>query len=287
MKSVEAKSLASFTDSTTGVVNRAKHSDFLVAFRDCVEQKTPTDFKNKLQLFRQTYHKYGDLLAFLDREWLPYAEYFCRYSTNQFLNCGENTTSPIEGLHAQLKSYLVTSKIPVNDTFQRIVHYIDQQQILVRKRIDDEKLSRPVSLAHNFVFKDCLGTVASRALFHVRDEIDLLSKGTRFVCDHIIRTTHDIPCDCELKPFTNKLVSIDPSLFGPIWWLNPTEYPRQQSNPPDSHTTVPHVGEPQRREDMAKEQKTKGASTKAAETKEMRAIRLALKMKADKREREE
>ncbi|KAK9676088.1 hypothetical protein RND81_11G052900 [Saponaria officinalis] len=136
--------------------------------------------------------KWPAMVEYIENTWLIYGEKFLRLYTNTSTHYGNTSTSRVEAAHAVLKEWLHSAHISVDTVWTRFHALMEGQQVEIKKALEDSRSK---------------GKVSMYALGLMSAEFDRGTKvGDRLDerCDHAMKTTHGLPCACDLHRLTTR-----------------------------------------------------------------------------------
>ncbi|KAK9676175.1 hypothetical protein RND81_11G059500 [Saponaria officinalis] len=138
--------------------------------------------------------KWPSMVDYIQRTWLIYREKFLKLYTNTITHYGNTSTSRVESTHAVLKEWLHSAGLSVDTIWTRFYALMEGQHVEIRKVLED---SRSKSRKDKFgrLFNLLKGNVSIGMELGYR-----LDEG----CIHAMRTTHGLPCACDLHRLSTR-----------------------------------------------------------------------------------
>ncbi|XP_074277343.1 protein FAR1-RELATED SEQUENCE 5-like [Silene latifolia] len=132
------------------------------------------------------------------RAWQCFQRKFVLYYTNEVLHFGNTATSRVESAHSLLKAWLKSKHLTLDSMWSRIHGMLESQHSKIKKELEDE-MSKPRRTSRTFSLLQ--GNVSTKAIELMEKELTRglgLGIGVDDRCRHVIRTTHGLPCACNL-----------------------------------------------------------------------------------------
>ncbi|KAK9714732.1 hypothetical protein RND81_06G115600 [Saponaria officinalis] len=150
--------------------------------------------------------KWPSMVDYIQRTWLIHREKFLKLYTNTITHYGNTSTSRVESAHAVLKEWLHSAGLSVDTIWTHFHALIEGQHVQIRKALED---SRSKSRKDKFgrLFNLLKGNVSTYALGLMGLEFD---RGTELGyrldegCGPAVRTTHGLPCACDLHRLSTR-----------------------------------------------------------------------------------
>ncbi|XP_050233242.1 PKS-NRPS hybrid synthetase cheA-like [Mercurialis annua] len=159
------------------------------------------------------------LIQYIEGTWLVHREKFVSYWTNLVLHFGNTTTCRVESAHTQLKQLLNSSTGTLDTVWTKVDKVIESQLIDIRKTLEDSRRTIGIH-RRGFPFDKLSCRVSHYCL-------DLISKELRRMrglstdvydrCGCVLRSTHQIPCACELRAMVDSGNPISLDSMYPFW----------------------------------------------------------------------
>ncbi|KAK9735247.1 hypothetical protein RND81_04G193500 [Saponaria officinalis] len=150
--------------------------------------------------------KWPAMVEYIENIWLIYGEKFLRLYTNTSTHYGNTSTSRVEAAHAVLKEWLHSAHI-LGDTVWTRFHALMEGQHVERKKALEDSRSKGKKDKYGRLFNLLKEKVSMYALGLMSAEFDRGTKvGDRLDerCDHVMRTTHGLPCACDPHRLTTR-----------------------------------------------------------------------------------
>ncbi|XP_027906868.1 PKS-NRPS hybrid synthetase CHGG_01239-like isoform X1 [Vigna unguiculata] len=168
-----------------------------------VNSSNEREYMQRLALFEKVCSGFSNFSEYVKNMWLiPYKEKFVTSWTNQVMHLGNTTTNRVEETNCKLKNLLQDSKEDMCSYWDAMNDMITLQHTEIKSSF--EKSINVVDHMHNTpLYIKLQGLVSRSALSHIADEYDRVRDvGTdSSKCCCIVRTTHCLPCACELAKY--------------------------------------------------------------------------------------
>ncbi|XP_065866533.1 uncharacterized protein [Euphorbia lathyris] len=145
--------------------------------------------------------RFKGVISYVKETWLVHKEKFVVAWTKEFLHFGNTTTCRVESEHASLKQWLNTATGSLDTVWQKVHKQIESQATNIRYMLEQSRLRQSVTFTgrplSQLVFK-----VSHYCLQLLNQELERmrgLSHEVYVRCGCVLRTSHKIPCACELK----------------------------------------------------------------------------------------
>jgi hypothetical protein len=211
-----------------------KWAAFLKDWASLLNAGTEAEYTSRLTQFR-THTKVAT--AYVEATWLKWKEKLIRYWVDKNLHFGVRVTSPIEGCHAVLKSYLKVSTGDLKGVFDRLQLFWPTQQ----RNIRDASAQEQNKVKHRLnkpYFHLVQGLIYDRALYLILCECAKLHKAKEQAssrvqreanradlgpCTCTVKTSMGIPCFHTVFERLNGNGHILPEDIHPFWWYKRPE----------------------------------------------------------------
>ncbi|XP_074283968.1 uncharacterized protein LOC141608522 [Silene latifolia] len=160
-----------------------------------INSVTEESFQRAWQCFQRKWPKMED---YVRATWGQHAGKFVLCYTNEFLHFGNTTTSRVESAHSLLKAWLKSKHLTLDSMWSRIHGMLESQHSKIKKELEDE-MSKPRRTSRTFSLLQ--GNVSTKAIELMEKELARglgLGIGLNDRCRHVMRTTHGLPCACNL-----------------------------------------------------------------------------------------
>ncbi|XP_050207737.1 PKS-NRPS hybrid synthetase cheA-like [Mercurialis annua] len=183
------------------------------SWKKLIKAQTEEQYVAALTTVKMRTRAFPAVMQYLDRTWLGHKEKFVSCWTNKVLHFGNTTTCRVESAHAQLKQWLNSSTGALDTVWTKVDCVIQSQLTDIRKTLEGSRQTigvhrrgYPYDHVSYKVSHYCLDLVA-KELRRMRE----LSCDVLVRCGCVLRTTHQIPCACELKAVIDAgvLISLD------------------------------------------------------------------------------
>ncbi|KAK9670273.1 hypothetical protein RND81_13G190700 [Saponaria officinalis] len=150
--------------------------------------------------------KWPSMVEYVERKWLIHREKFLRLYTNTSTHYGNTSTSRVESAHTVLKEWLHSTGISVDTIWTRFHALMEAQHVDIKKALEDSR-SKGKKDKYGRLFNLLKGKVSMYALGLMSAEFD---RGTELGerlderCGHTMRTTHGLPCACDLHRLSTR-----------------------------------------------------------------------------------
>ncbi|XP_074318244.1 uncharacterized protein LOC141655044 [Silene latifolia] len=197
-KAVNAKALTTFkTESMRKfVISNDEDGWFRV-----INSVTEESFQRAWQCFQR---KWPQMEDYVRTTWGQHAGKFVLCYTNEVLHFGNTATSRVESAHSLLKAWLKSKHLTLDSMWSRIHGMLESQHSKIKKELEDE-MSKPRRTTRTFSLLQ--GNVSTKAIELMEKELTRglgLGIGLNDRCRHVMRTTHGLPCACNLVSLHGK-----------------------------------------------------------------------------------
>ncbi|KAL2323773.1 hypothetical protein Fmac_028152 [Flemingia macrophylla] len=183
---------------------KEKQDLVLDAWDNVMNSPNEGEYMQHLTLFEKVCLDFPVFGDYVKNTWLiPHKEKFVTAWTNQVMHLGNTTTNRVEATHCRLKKLLQDEKEDMCSYWDAMNKMITLQHAEIK--VSFEKSINVVEHRHNTSFYiKLVGFVSRSALGHITDEYDRVKIVgiDSFICGCTIRTTHGLPCACELGRYT-------------------------------------------------------------------------------------
>ncbi|XP_073226861.1 protein FAR-RED IMPAIRED RESPONSE 1-like [Cicer arietinum] len=181
-------------------VKKDRQEEVMDLWKKIVYSSSVEEYDHHLQHFELVC---ADIILFVDYvkdSWLtPYKERFVNVWTNRVMHLGNTTSNRVESAHWRLKNMLQTSLGDLCKSWDAVNMMLKNQICIIQYSF--QKTSKDVEHGCNSSFFQSLHHCVSRKCFKKIDKQLQRVKivGTdKTICGCSIRTTHGLPCACEL-----------------------------------------------------------------------------------------
>ncbi|KAK9698733.1 hypothetical protein RND81_08G127400 [Saponaria officinalis] len=150
--------------------------------------------------------KWPSMVEYIERTWLVHREKFLRLYTNTSTHYGNTSTSRVESAHSVLKEWLHSAGLSVDTIWTRYHALMEGQHVEIRKALQDSR-SKGKKDKYGRLLNLLKGKLSMYALGLMSAEFD---RGTELGdrlderCGHAMRTTHGLPCACDLHRLSTR-----------------------------------------------------------------------------------
>ncbi|WCJ38427.1 hypothetical protein M5689_019488 [Euphorbia peplus] len=194
-------------DVVAHVIKRCKQTEnFAASFKSgrwkkIIHAPTIEDYNYEVNSMKEVYAKnLSHIVQYLETTWLVHKEKFVDAWTNNLLHFGNKTTCRVEAAHASLKDWLYTSTGALDSLWSKVHKKLGSEHTEIRRTLEEARRFRPIdplgaplTYLNGHVTHYCIGLLS--------DELRSMKKMGREShdrCDHVLRTTHGLPCACEM-----------------------------------------------------------------------------------------
>ncbi|XP_020216699.1 PKS-NRPS hybrid synthetase CHGG_01239 [Cajanus cajan] len=174
------------------------------AWDDVVNSSNEDQYVQRLTLFEKVCSNFPIFNDYVRDSWLiPHKEKFVTAWTNKVMHLGNTTTNRVEAAHWRLKMFLQHSRGNMCNCWDAMNNMITLQHTEIKSSF--EKSINVVEHRHNNSFYIKLrGFVSRNALSHIAYQYDRVKTIgiDSSICGCTIRTTHGLPCACELARYS-------------------------------------------------------------------------------------
>ncbi|XP_050207574.1 uncharacterized protein LOC126656996 [Mercurialis annua] len=189
------------------------------SWKKLIKAQTEEQYVAALTTVKMRTRAFPAVIQYLNRTWLGHKEKFVSCWTNKVLHFGNTTTCRVESAHAQLKQWLNSSTGALDTVWTKVDCVIQSQLTDIRKTLEGSRQTigvhrrgYPYDHVSYKVSHYCLDLVA-KELRRMRE----LSCDVLVRCGCVLRTTHQIPCACELKAVIDAGVPISLDNIHSFW----------------------------------------------------------------------
>ncbi|XP_074305738.1 uncharacterized protein LOC141640957 [Silene latifolia] len=191
-KTINAKALTSFRTESMRKHVIANEEDGWIKVINAVTEES---FQRAWQCFCR---KWPIMSDYIRTAWGQHAGKFVLCYTNEVLHFGNTATSRVESAHSLLKAWLKSKHLTLDSMWSRIHDMLESQHSKIKKELEDE-MSKPRRTSRTFSLLQ--GNVSTKSIELMEKELTRglgLGIGVDDRCRHVIRTTHGLPCACNL-----------------------------------------------------------------------------------------
>ncbi|XP_074306544.1 uncharacterized protein LOC141641795 [Silene latifolia] len=166
-----------------------------------INSTTEESFQRAWQCFQR---KWPQMEDYVRTTWGQHAGKFVLCYTNEVLHFGNTATSRVESAHSLLKAWLKSKHLTLDSMWSRIHGMLESQHSKIKKELEDE-MSKPRRTSRTFSLLQ--GNVSTKAIELMEKELTRglgLGIGLNDRCRHVMRTTHGLPCACNLVSLHGK-----------------------------------------------------------------------------------
>ncbi|CAI9102761.1 OLC1v1001081C1 [Oldenlandia corymbosa var. corymbosa] len=127
------------------------------------------------------------------------------------------TTCRVESAHKALKNWIDSPTDAIDTIWGKAHNEIEVQLIEIRRTLEESRNKNGIPY-RGYPFYHLNSVVSHHYLQKLHKKYEEMQiKGNNFVCDHKLRSTHDIPCGCEMKITVDAGPAIQVSDLNPFW----------------------------------------------------------------------
>ncbi|XP_050217461.2 uncharacterized protein LOC126669499 [Mercurialis annua] len=201
-----------------------KNQEFAEIFKNSTWKKiirAPSFDKYNIAVehFRDRFKGFPGLIQYIEGTWLGHREKFVSCWTDLVLHFGNTTTCRVESAHAQLKQWLNSSTGALDTVWTKVDKVIQSQLIDIRKTLEDSRRTIGVH-RRGFPFDKLSCRVSHYCLDLISKELRRMRELSTDVydrCGCVVRSTHQIPCACELRAVVDSGNPISLDSIHPFW----------------------------------------------------------------------
>ncbi|KAL5184779.1 Protein FAR1-RELATED SEQUENCE 6 [Glycine soja] len=162
------------------------------------------EFHESHQKFQVACSPWPMFIGYVNDTWIiPHKEKFITAWTNKVMHLGNTTTNRVESAHWALKRVLQNSVGDLCSVWDAMNNMITLQHVEIKASFE----TNTHVVGHVYkktLYKRLLGMVSRDALNQIASEVDHLRYlgNNLSSCGCVIRSTHGIPCACELSRYT-------------------------------------------------------------------------------------
>lgn len=180
-----------------GVAERFKNG----RWRAIMKAPTVRDYDSAVHMMKDSWRSFPAVISYVEETWLIHKEMFVDAWTNKVLHFGNTTTCRVESAHAMLKQWLNTSTGALDSVWSKVNKAIESQLTQIRFTLEECRRRKAV-LHSGFPFNYLSGYVSHYCLGKLSGELKRMGELSDQVydrCGCVLRSTHGIPCACELR----------------------------------------------------------------------------------------
>ncbi|KAL5122085.1 PKS-NRPS hybrid synthetase [Glycine soja] len=186
------------------VHSKEKQDMVMDAWDVIVNSPNEGEYMQRLAFFENVCLDFPIFGDYVKNTWLiPHKEKFVTAWTNRVMHLGNTATNRVEATHWRLKTLLQDSKEDMCSYWDAMKNMITLQHTEIEASF--EKSKNVVEHRHNTPFYvKLVGFVSRSALSHITEEYDRVKTAgiDSSICGCIVRTTHGLPCACELARYS-------------------------------------------------------------------------------------
>ncbi|KAI5668870.1 hypothetical protein M9H77_18723 [Catharanthus roseus] len=160
------------------------------------------EYLRKLGALKTKWKSRPDFLHYLFNNWLnPFAHKFVRCWTKSHMHFGVETTNRVESGHSVLKLWLSTCHGDLDTVFLNIDSLIEGQIADIKASLEFSKTKEKHNAKSNHIFYIVCIKISHLVLKKIWSEITRAAEiydDPKNKCGHYLRTSHGLPCACEL-----------------------------------------------------------------------------------------
>ncbi|WCJ29365.1 hypothetical protein M5689_011005 [Euphorbia peplus] len=194
-------------DVVAHVVKKCKQTDnFAQSFKSgrwskIIHAPSIEAYYYEVQCMKEVYAKnLSHIVRYLETTWLVHKEKFVDAWTNNLLHFGNKTTCRVEAAHASLKDWLYTSTGALDSLWSKVHKKLGAEHTQIRRTLEEvrrfrpiDELGAPLTYLNGQVTHYCIGLLGDE-----RKLMKKMGRESNDLCDHVLRTTHGLPCACEM-----------------------------------------------------------------------------------------
>ena len=142
-----------------------EYNSFFESWKTLTYSKTEYEFESCYQIFKNTWTNYPKAVSYLQNNLYPLRSKFVSAWTNQYRHLGSTSTSRCEGMHAQIKKYIVSSRADLLQVFNALKLAVEKQQSEIKLMISQQKI------ANYFRFNQFFVRVKNKVSVHALDMV--------------------------------------------------------------------------------------------------------------------
>ncbi|XP_050210045.1 PKS-NRPS hybrid synthetase cheA-like [Mercurialis annua] len=188
-------------------------------WKNIIEAPTETEYKAAVILMRNQTRAFPAVAQYVEKTWLAHKEKFCCAWTNNVMHFGNTTTCRVESAHAQLKQWLNSSTGSLDTVWTKVDMVIQSQLSEIRFTLEQSRRNVG-SRRQGFPFNYLSCKVSHYCLDLIDKELERmidLSTDVHDQCGCVLRSTHQIPCACELRGVIDSGIPISVDSIHPFW----------------------------------------------------------------------
>ncbi|GAU25032.1 hypothetical protein TSUD_155060 [Trifolium subterraneum] len=198
---------------------KKKRQMVMEAWEGVVYCSDEVEYRQQLEVFKKVCNDFSNFHDYVHEQWLiPHKERFVEAWTNKVMHLGNTTTNRAESAHWSLKRILQDSMGDICSVWEAASSMITLQHNEIKASFERSIFKK--EHRHNTrLYVHLRGHVSRHALSHIVDEFDRVKYVgiDKCSCRCIIRTTHGLPCACELAKYSMMPCAIPLDAIHIIW----------------------------------------------------------------------
>ncbi|XP_027192409.2 uncharacterized protein [Cicer arietinum] len=221
------------------VFSKKKQVQIMEAWEALIYSYDEAQYYMKLAIFEGICSSCSIFYHYVHEQWLiPHKERFVEAWTNRVMHFGNTTTQRVESAHWSLKRILQDSIGDICSVWETINSMIVLQHNEIIASFE-KSIIQKVHRYSNRLYANLRGVVSKNAIDHIAAEYDRVKYVgiDQTECRCTIRTTHGLPCACEIARYSMipRSIPLD-AIHG--WWSKLTFHVDASSQP--SELSVKH-----------------------------------------------
>nr|XP_004506520.1 uncharacterized protein LOC101493240 [Cicer arietinum] len=221
------------------VFPKKKQVQIMEAWEALIYSYDEAQYYMKLAIFEGICSSCSIFYDYVHEQWLiPHKERFVEAWTNRVMHFGNTTTQRVESAHWSLKRILQDSIGDICSVWETINSMIVLQHNEIIASFE-KSIIQKVHRYSNRLYANLRGVLSKNAIDHIAAEYDRVKYVSidQTECRCTIRTTHGLPCACEIARYSMipRSIPLD-AIHG--WWSKLTFHVDASSQP--SELSVKH-----------------------------------------------
>jgi len=167
-----------------------EYDEFQKGWNALAYADTEEDYEKLFLEWEKAYKIFPNALDYFVKNHYPIRKKFCKPWTNKFRHLGTISTSRVECMHQQIKSYLITSRQDIHQVADALQIAVEAQFSEITISIEREKVV--TQFRHGDIFREVRNKISEYALDMVLKEEKNAVLGSK--CTGIFWTVYGLPC---------------------------------------------------------------------------------------------
>lgn len=220
-------------DKPEQMINTEATDNFCQLWEQAIHAKNQAEFEKVCSSLRTSWLEGW---KYLERQWLPFADLFLDFKVDQSLHFGIQSTSRVEGNHAQLKKWLQNSRCDILGFIERLLPWWAERSKAVQQFVWNEE-QQALIMTENKLYQSVQRSIWRYALLMCEKryqlalkEIELItrlkrqgkeSEISKEVCSGVFYKSTGLPCQHTLRDLKLEGKPLQLSHFHQHWHIHP------------------------------------------------------------------